>query len=269
MATFTIASGVICSGDCRYGPMSWFRNDTYIGRSLDLYGEYSEGEVELFRRILKSGDVVVEAGANIGALTIPLSEIVSNLGAYGYQGIVIAYEPQPEYSDLLITNAAAVALCMPVGLGSNYATIQLPAIPLDKIHAPGWTGSIDAECEYKVSQVPLDGSRMPRLDLLKIDVDGMELDILKGAEQTIARCRPFIYLEYDKPAMYPDMLPWLADHDYRLYRHNPRLFNPQNFAGNPINVFGNLVSVMVLAVPLENKMRFPDLERIRIERIAN
>ncbi len=263
------AASPIITRNCRYGQMSWYANDTYIGRSLDLYAEYSEGEVDLFRRILKPGDVVVEAGANIGALTVPLAQIV------GLDGCVWAFEPQPEYFSLLsqniVRNVSGTKRTR-LALGATAGTISLPIIPMDRVHAPGWTGSGDA---HVVEQDRLDvydqfpAFTLDRLDLLKIDVDGAEHDILKGAEQTIARCRPFIYLEYDKPAMYPDMLPWLADHDYRLYRHNPRLFNPQNFAGNPVNVFGAIVSAMILAVPNENKMRFPDLERIRIERTAN
>ena len=50
--------------DCRHGRMLYNVNDRYIGRSLDLYGEFSEAEVELFRQIVRPGDIVVEVGAN-------------------------------------------------------------------------------------------------------------------------------------------------------------------------------------------------------------
>ena len=41
--------------DCRHGKLSYLLNDAYIGRSLDVYGEYSEGELELFRQLLRPG----------------------------------------------------------------------------------------------------------------------------------------------------------------------------------------------------------------------
>ena len=65
---------------CRYGEMAFHRTDRWLGRSLDLYGEWSEGEAELFRKVVKPGDVVIEAGANIGALTIPLAKIARRCG---------------------------------------------------------------------------------------------------------------------------------------------------------------------------------------------
>jgi hypothetical protein len=45
--------------DCRYGRMLFNTNDIYIGRSLELYGEFSEAEVDLFRQIVKPGSFVV------------------------------------------------------------------------------------------------------------------------------------------------------------------------------------------------------------------
>ena len=51
---------------CRHGLMVYNRNDAYIGRSLDLYGEFSQGETELFQQVVGIGDVVIEVGANIG-----------------------------------------------------------------------------------------------------------------------------------------------------------------------------------------------------------
>ena len=55
--------------NCRYGTMLYPANDTYIGRSLELYGEYSPFEVDFYAYVLRPGDGVIDAGANIGALT--------------------------------------------------------------------------------------------------------------------------------------------------------------------------------------------------------
>ena len=74
----------------RYGGMDYYADDYYIGASLEMYGEYSELEIDLLRRIIKPGWTVVDAGANIGALTLAFAEMV------GTDGIVHAFEPQPE-----------------------------------------------------------------------------------------------------------------------------------------------------------------------------
>ena len=65
---------------CRYGQMLFNVNDRYIGRSLDLYGEYSEGEVALFRQIVWPGDVVVDVGAHVGAHTLFFARQVGPAG---------------------------------------------------------------------------------------------------------------------------------------------------------------------------------------------
>ena len=84
----------------RHGLMLYNRHDIYIGRSVECYGEFSEGENDLFRQVLRPGCVVVEAGANIGAHTLALSKIVDPRGA------VYAYEPQRPVFQILCGNMA-------------------------------------------------------------------------------------------------------------------------------------------------------------------
>ena len=49
--------------------------DMYIGASLLAYGEWSEGEVEIMTPRLKPDSVVIDVGANIGSLTVPLAQV--------------------------------------------------------------------------------------------------------------------------------------------------------------------------------------------------
>ena len=62
--------------------------DIYIGRSLDLLGEFCEDEARLHRDVIGEGDVVVDAGANIGSHTVVYGKAV------GPAGRVHAFEPQ-------------------------------------------------------------------------------------------------------------------------------------------------------------------------------
>ena len=45
--------------------MLYNSGDTYVGRSLDVYGEFSEGEIKVFDQVLKPGMNAIDAGANI------------------------------------------------------------------------------------------------------------------------------------------------------------------------------------------------------------
>jgi len=56
--------------DCRYGKMIYNKNDMYIGKSLELYGEYSEAEIDIFRQVIHQGDTVLEIGANLSITNV-------------------------------------------------------------------------------------------------------------------------------------------------------------------------------------------------------
>ena len=73
----------------RYGSFLVYPNDTYLGHIMSEYGEYSPQECLLYQQIVQPGWHVVEIGANVGLLTVPLARFV------GPQGRVTAFEPRP------------------------------------------------------------------------------------------------------------------------------------------------------------------------------
>ena len=75
----------------------------------------------------------------------------------------------------------------------------------------------------------------------------MEEEVLRGATDTLRRCQPMVYVEYIRHQ--PSLLQHLTDLGYRIQRHAPPLFAPNNFARNPSNVFGNIVSKNLIATP--------------------
>src|SRR5260221_9578932 len=85
---------------CRHGPMLYLPRDQFVGRSLDLYGEFSELEARVFDQILAPGAAVIEVGANIGAPTVDLAKRV------GADGEVLAFVPQAAVFSLLYANLA-------------------------------------------------------------------------------------------------------------------------------------------------------------------
>ena len=89
---------------CRHGLMVFNRHDQFIGKALKVYGEYSEGEYDVFSQVVKPGDTVIEAGANLGAHTLGLAQLA------GPNGRVYAFEPQRLMFQTLLGNAALNSL---------------------------------------------------------------------------------------------------------------------------------------------------------------
>jgi FkbM family methyltransferase len=216
---------------CRHGEMIFNRHDRYIGRSLEHYGEFSDKEAELFGTFLQPGAFVVEAGSNIGAHTLAISALV------GGEGTVIAFEPQRLVFHLLCANLALNSIrnvfAHQEAVGAEAGTILVPQ--LDPASEANFGGLSLGAWKFgePVRVVSLDNMRFPRLDLLKADVEGMEEKVLIGAAETIARHRPILYLEDDRPKQSESLRMRIRSLGFRIYSHTPPLFNPDNFAGNP------------------------------------
>ena len=105
-----------------------------------------------------------------------------------------------------------------------------------------------------VKVVPLDDliSDLPKVDLLKLDVEGMEGEVLKGASKTIHRNRPWMYLENDRMEKSQALIEQIMALDYKLWWHVPPMFNPNNYFGVKENEYGNIASFNMLCLPLED-----------------
>src|SRR5690606_26315714 len=120
----------------RHGLMAAFTCDAYVGASLIAYGEFSQHEVEFLAPYIGPTDLVIDVGANIGALTIPLARIA---------GQVLAFEPQRGCFELLVANKVLNNLTniaahqMAVGDGS-VDTITVPIVDYTK---PGNFGALE------------------------------------------------------------------------------------------------------------------------------
>ena len=234
---------------CRHGTMMYLRQDIYVGRSFAEYGEYSEGEVDIFRQCLRPGDVALDIGANFGSHTLPMARLV------GPGGKVFAFEPQRILFQILCGNVALNELpnvhALPVALGRAAGSAKVPA--LDYRGANNFGGiALGTTAGEDVAVVALDQVELPKVRLIKIDVEGMELDVIAGATQTLARCRPILYVENDRADKAEALVARLQQDGFRMWWHTPPLYNPANFLGNPQNVFGNIVSFNMLCLPRES-----------------
>jgi FkbM family methyltransferase len=232
---------------CKHGAMMYYENDAYIGRSLDLYGEFSEREMDLLRQVLCPGMTVVDIGANIGVHTIFFAEIV------GPGGTVYAFEPQRTLYHLLCGNIALNRheniFAVNAGLGSEMGPIVVPGIDYEQ---GGNLGGISLGKTGRSDEVPmqtLDSYALTSCHVINIDVEGMERFVLEGAAKTLERHKPLLYVANGREANSCDLIEWLLSHEYRLYWHLPAVFNPKNFFSKMENIFGNTISINMLCIP--------------------
>jgi FkbM family methyltransferase len=139
---------------------------------------------------IREGMTAFDIGANIGYLTLLLCREV------GPTGHVFAFEPEPENFRELVQNVEKnrISFCVPLQLAVG-ATDCRVALAL------GLNGYVQTEAamEPKCRMVSLDSfvkqHGIPEVDLVKIDVEGHELDVLLGMSKVIDHDRPILYVE--------------------------------------------------------------------------
>ncbi|HEX9398072.1 MAG TPA: FkbM family methyltransferase [Burkholderiales bacterium] len=170
-------------------------------RCLFVGGRIDPNEFAFLDRVLKPGQVFVDAGANDGLYSLFASRKL------GESGTVLAIEPSRRELDHLrqhaVLNRAVNIQVAPVALGaaSGKATLMVA----DGRHAGhntfGLFGHGGTRCEL-VADVPVERlddllarEALPRLDVLKLDVEGAEAAVLEGARGAIAQSRPLLLVE--------------------------------------------------------------------------
>ncbi len=235
----------------RHGLMLCLNQDAGVGALLLRFGEYYEGEVTLFERLVTPGMVVVEAGANIGAHTLPLAKLV------GDKGRVLAFEPQRAVFQILNANLAMNAIgnvhAYHEGLGAQAGSLRVPVMDYAEVNNVGGV-ALGAEGGDVVAIKPLDDYNLERLDFLKIDVEGMEIDVLKGADKSIAAFRPILYVENDKieeEGKSEALNSYILSLGYRAWWHLTPTYTSQNYYKKTIDTSIASASANLLCIPKE------------------
>ena len=235
--------------------------DVYIGRAIAIYGEYCPAEWAMLRQIIRPGMNVVEAGANMGTHSVDMARACA-------PGIFYAFEPQPRLFQILAGNLAlnniGNALAYPEGCGDAEGEATIPWVDYDQ---KGNFGGIGLDQAGNRPGVPvrirtIDSLGLQQCGLIKIDVEGFEPRVIRGAAETIGRCRPILYVENDRAAQQQEVIDLIAGFGYRMFWHLPPLFSPDNFRGEARNMYGNIVSINMLCLPRETGKKVRGLQEI-------
>ncbi|MDR0359377.1 MAG: FkbM family methyltransferase [bacterium] len=156
------------------------------------------GEVEERRWIrdtLRTGDVALDLGANVGLLTVTMA------AAVGSTGRVVAFEPQPAAAELLQISVRENGFddrvrIETVALGAQSGTVHLLDAPNGNLSASHLVANTEARPTVEARMVTLDGQDLPRpVRLIKADIEGAEPLAFTGAERLLGEDRPLILCE--------------------------------------------------------------------------
>jgi FkbM family methyltransferase len=248
--------------DCRYGTMLALPSDNVISKSLRIYGEWAEHELSILRTFISAGATVIDVGANIGTHTLPFSRWVKT-------GRVVAIEAQPAVCEILRLNCrrngctnvdVANAICgenrghvefrPDYASEENFGGISFANAASDTRFAIfRWLDRIRGSSATSVPVITLDDlCRNQRVSFIKLDIEGMELDALRGGRELIRRCQPVISFEQNSTARLSETCDYLTGMDYQMFWLETQPFNRNNFHGREDNIWWR-TETAILALP--------------------
>jgi FkbM family methyltransferase len=250
----------------RHGAMLANTNDVYMGQAFLRYGECCEIEIRLLLSLLKIPGIVIEVGANMGVHTVPMAIELARQGRS-----MLALEPQPIIFQQLCANLAINGLLNVNAL--SYACGKESGVVSFEVPDYRSRGNFGGTCMSAHPTSPTRHEAVPciRLDdlvptgtvgLIKIDVEGYELQVLEGSSNIIARSHPVLYVENDRVSQSPQLIQWLFDRDYQLWWHVPSLYNPDNFLQVEENIYPNIHSSNMLCIPKLSNLLVEGLTRV-------
>ncbi len=205
-----------------YGKFIVNRHCDYQAEALVKTGRpHIDGELKEILTIVNSlpaNSVVVDAGANIGLVAIPIAQALKARG-----GTVHAFEAQRMMFYALCGAAALNDLenlfVWHRAVGAGAGRIDVPRMDYAKPQDFGTVSLVESasgEAGESIDLIDIDDLGLPRLDFLKIDVEGMEISVLQGARTMLEQHLPWCWIEYWK--VDPEAIKTqFAGLDYKFY----------------------------------------------------
>jgi FkbM family methyltransferase len=194
------------------------KNDTVIQKALQKGYLYEKYNTMILNSYVFQNDVIVDVGANVGTMTIPLSKMVPD-------GMVHAFEPFNDTFGHLKWNVkknkcknvktyknAVGHIIMETHLSDKIINKYLgtPDNQVNKVLKQKEKGNLGTVAlgknGQKTKMITLDSLNLDKLDILKVDVEGAEPLVFYGAQETIRRTMPIILFEQNYLTVTQDMI---------------------------------------------------------------
>jgi len=229
---------------CKYGIMAYYITDDPIGTCLFYYGEWAEHELEIISKLINQKSNCIDVGANIGTHTLFLSQKCP-------EGLIFSVEPQFYIFQLLNTNLVLndATNCVPIrsfimNKRDKIKTTSLFLPPKDNENRKLNYGQFNIRDYLNNEGVSTEIIKLDdidymgrKIDFIKMDCEGSELDVLLSGQQTIKTNKPHMYLEFNNKAGNDELLHSLNDMGYTCYWHVYTKYNSNNFKGHKRNIY--------------------------------
>ena len=193
----------------KIGPQEVFENDEYVTSPIRDYGEYSASECGFYAQTgicLDHPSLFVDMGANIGWFS-------NFLVKYGYFDYALAFEPHPNVFEKLCYNirlAGNIGKVFPINMavsdfeGKTKLYDYGPGSHLQTAACRVNTGQASLTEDQGAGYVEVDVTTMDkalrgyRPSYIKMDVEGSELQVIKGGQKTLLKYKPICSFEADR-----------------------------------------------------------------------
>ncbi len=172
----------------------------------------------LTRTLVRPNSVIYDIGAHIGYTTVIFAHYLKNTGQ------VHAFEILPSTSGLLRrtveANGFKNVVIHNVGLGDREMTLNLPRgnTSMTKVDAELRTGEALEVCRVVPLDTYVQQNMLSAPSLIKVDIEGAEIDFLAGADQLISRYRPTMIIEFHSSRLFKKGFEILNARGYKLAR---------------------------------------------------
>lgn len=182
--------------------MEFFKNDCLAENSIGINKSWEPHITTFIKKLHMKMNIknIIDIGANIGYHTMLFSKLVGN------DGIIYAFEPQPQIFTLLSNNISNNNLNNVVlynnACSDEETNVYLPKfiIPLQNVEnlgdiTPNY--NIKINDNYEIKSVIVDKLGLSKIDFIKIDVQGWEIKVINGLKEILERDKPYLIVEFE------------------------------------------------------------------------
>lgn len=240
---------------CYLGKLKVNIDTTYPIEVEMATGQYDLKTSAVIRRFIRQEDIVIDVGANVGALTLVMAMAA-------HEGRVFAIEPGPSTFNRLKNNVElnphlrSIIQLFSIGLSDKPGKLfwqEDPNVPGNAglLHGSGFQVSVETLDDFVIEH------QIERLDFIKIDVEGMEYEVIRGGMAAIAQFRPVLY--------YETLESFRQERQFDIYKEISTLLDSLDYQHFCISKGGEIAAIEnfkvlkspnTLAIPKEKFVRF-------------